>query len=208
MESPLCPDGLRLIETMLWDGAAFPRRAGHMARLAASAAALGFAHDPAAIARALAAATTPGTPSRIRLTLGSAGDAEAAAAPLPPARPEWRVAVSEVRLNSADTLLRHKTTRRDAYDRARGALPADTDEALLLNERGEVCEGTITTLFFDLGKGLMTPPLSCGCLAGVLRTELLADGTCREGSLRAADLPRARLWVGNALRGLIPARLA
>ena len=213
MESPLCPPalyppGIRLIETMLWDGAAFPRRAGHMARLQASARALGFAHDANAVAHALDTATTPGPPSRIRLTLGAAGDTEITAAPLPLAKPEWRLTLADIRLTSTDPLLRHKTTRRDSYDRARAALSEGTDEAILLNEKGEVCEGTITTLFFDQGQGLMTPPLTCGCLAGVLRAELLAQGTCREAILHASDLPRARLWVGNALRGLIPARLA
>jgi 4-amino-4-deoxychorismate lyase len=208
VESPLCPPGLRLIETVLWDGATFPRRAGHMARLQASAATLGFRHDADSVARALDSAAPPGAPARIRLTLGPAGDAEATAAPVPPAKPEWRLVLSDIRLASTDPLLRHKTTRRDAYDRARAALPRDADEALLLNERGEVCEGTITTLFFDAGQGLMTPPLTCGCLAGVLRAELLAQGTCHEAILHAEDLPRARLWVGNALRGLISARLA
>ena len=51
-------------------------------------------------------------------------------------------------------------------------MPEGLDELLFLNERGEVCDGTITTLFFDRGEGLRTPPLSCGLLAGVLRAEL------------------------------------
>jgi 4-amino-4-deoxychorismate lyase len=73
---------------------------------------------------------------------------------------------------------------------------------IFLNERGEVCEGTITNLFFDRGRGLRTPPLACGLLPGVLRSEL----GCPEEVLPAAELPRVRLWLGNALRGLIPAR--
>jgi 4-amino-4-deoxychorismate lyase len=72
---------------------------------------------------------------------------------------------------------------------------------LFLNERGEVCDGTITTVFFDRGQGMRTPPLACGLLPGVLR----ADLECPEEVLLADDLPRVRLWVGNALRGLIPA---
>jgi 4-amino-4-deoxychorismate lyase len=70
------------------------------------------------------------------------------------------------------------------------------------NERGEVCEGTITTVFFDRGQGMRTPPLACGVLPGVLRADLGAA----EEVLLVVDLPRVRLWVGNALRGLIPAR--
>ncbi|MFN0114105.1 MAG: aminotransferase class IV family protein [Paracoccaceae bacterium] len=208
MESPLCPPGTRLIETMLWDGAAFPRLSLHMARLARSARALGFLHDPRAVQAALTAVAPPGAPARIRLTLGQPGDTEATAAPLPPAVPVWRLSLAPDRLSSADPFLAHKTTRRALYDRTRAALPAGADEAIFLNERGEVCEGTIANVFFDDGHGLMTPPLSCGCLPGVLRAELIASGRCREAVLTETALPRVRLCAGNALRGLIPARLA
>ena len=77
-----------------------------------------------------------------------------------------------------------------------------------LNERGEVSEGTITNVFLDLGGDLLTPPATCGLLPGVLRAELLASRICREAVLAPADLARGRLFVGNALRGWIPARLA
>ena len=125
---------------------------------------------------------------------------------MPPSPPEWRLGLASARLHSADPWLRHKTTRRAVYDAARATMPEGLDELLFLNERGEVCDGTITTLFFDRGEGLRTPPLSCGLLAGVLRAELLAGGHCREEELLADDLPQVRLWVGNALRGLMPAR--
>ena len=77
--------------------------------------------------------------------------------------------MAQTRLRSGDPLLRHKTTRRAVYDRARGEFaPAEADEVLLLNERDEVCEGTITSLFVDAGDGgpLLTPALACGLLAG------------------------------------------
>ena len=84
------------------------------------------------------------------------------------------------------------------------------DEVILLNERGEVCEGTITNVFVDIGDGvLVTPALACGLLPGVLRGELLDAGRAREAVLSPADLMDAKaLFVGNSLRGLIPARLA
>ena len=65
--------------------------------------------------------------------------------------------------------------------------------------------GTITTVFFDAGQGLRTPPLRCGLLPGVLREEMLDTGLAQEAVLLAADLPRVRLWVGNSLRGMGPA---
>lgn len=211
MESPfrasdLTDPALRLIETFAWDGAAFPRLDRHLARMGASAAALGFAFDEAA-ARAALAPIGGATPLRVRLTLDRAGRAEAATAPLPPAAPFWRIRLAPERLDAADPWLRHKTTRRALYDRTRAALPEGIHEAIFANREGLLCEGTITTLFFDLGAGLRTPPLACGCLPGILRAELLAAGRAAEEPLPLDALPRARLWAGNALRGLIPASL-
>jgi 4-amino-4-deoxychorismate lyase len=143
---------------------------------------------------------------RVRLTLAPDGTAEARWTPLDAAKASWVVTLAPMRLRSDDPWLRVKTTRRALYDAARAALPAGVDEAIFTNERGEVCEGTITNVFADLGEGLVTPPLACGLLPGVLRAELLGEGRAREAVLRAEDLLRARLFVGNALRGLIPAR--
>lgn len=186
--------GLKLIETALWDGAAAPRWALHLARLRHSAALLGWDCPPIEV-------SGPEHPARLRLTLDGAGRVEWQVAALPPAKSLWRLGRAGERLRSADPWLRVKSTRRAAYDRARAELPEGLDELVFLNERDEVCDGSITTVFFDRGQGLRTPPLSCGLLPGVLRAEL----ACPEEVLRAADLPKVRLWVGNALRGLIPA---
>ena len=202
MESPLRiqPEpGLKLIETLLWDGAAYPRLPLHLARLARSAATFGFACDLSALHSLL---PRPQGAARIRLTLGQDG-AEVTQAPLPPAAPFWHLALADPRLDSTDPWLAHKTTRRALYDNTRAALPQDVDEVIFANENNEICEGTITNIFFDRGQGLRTPPLRCGLLPGVLRAEL----ACPEEVLTLSDLPRTRLWVGNALRGLIPARL-
>ena len=186
--------GLRLIETVLWDGVAAPRWPLHLARLRRSAGLLGWdCPDVAPVG--------PAHPARLRLTLGAAGDAVWEVHPLPPAKAEWRLGLAQARLLSGDPWLGVKSTRRGIYDSARASLPEGLDEVIFLNERGEVCEGTITTVFFDRGQGMRTPPLSCGLLPGVLRAEL----GCKEEVLLAEDLPKVRLWVGNALRGLIPA---
>lgn len=153
---------------------------------------------------ALRQATGP-NPARLRLTLDRHGGLVMTASPLPKLHVPWRIALAAQPLDSRDPWLRVKSSRRAAYDHARATLPEGIDEVVFRNERGEVCDGTITTLFFDAGAGLRTPPLACGLLPGVLRAELLANGPCREAMLLAADLHRVRLWVGNSLRGLIPA---
>jgi 4-amino-4-deoxychorismate lyase len=183
-----------LIETLLWDGAKAPRWALHEARLHRSAGLLGW-DCPHVTPQG------PDHPARLRLTLDRDGTVDWQVAALPPAKPLWRLGLAQEALHSDDPWLRVKSTRRAAYDRARAALPEGVDEVVFLNERGEVCDGSITTVFFDRGQGMRTPPLSSGLLPGVLRAEL----ACPEEVLRAGDLPGVRLWVGNALRGLIPA---
>jgi 4-amino-4-deoxychorismate lyase len=186
--------GLKLIETVLWDGAKAPRWALHLARLQRSAGLLGWGCP-------LVAPAGPDHPARLRLTLDREGRVDWTVAALPAARAEWRVGLAAARLRSDDPWLQVKSTRRDVYDRARASLPEGLDEVLFRNERGEVCDGSITTVFFDRGQGMRTPPLACGLLPGVLR----AERGCLEEVLRVEELPGVRLWVGNALRGLIPA---
>ena len=79
------------------------------------------------------------------------------------------------------------------------------------NERGEVCEGARSSVFVREGARLLTPPLRCGLLPGVLRGALLDSGEASEAILSIGDIKAAsregRLRVGNALRGLLPAFL-
>ena len=114
------------------------------------------------------------------------------------------------RLRSSDPILRHKTSKRGVYDAARAEHRRDAiDEVILLNERDEVCEGTITNIFVDDGSGtLLTPPLSSGCLAGILRTSLICGKKARNQRLTLDDLKRQPFYVGNSLRGLVRATLA
>ena len=152
------------------------------------------------------------TPLRIRLELFPDGRIEVQTAPFTPLAENtvWRLRIATTRLSSTDPLLRHKTSRRTLYAAARAEVPAaEADEVLLLNERGEVCEGTITSLFLDDGSGILkTPPLASGLLAGVLREELLETGRAVEQALRVDDLAGGTLLVGNSLRGLTRGRLA
>lgn len=216
-ESPLCDGngpGFRLIETLRWEPAdGFLRLGRHLDRLAGSARELGFGYDAGRTRQALEQAVAgKEMPQRLRLLLGPDGLPEATAQPFQPL-PEgvvWKLRLAAARLSSTDRLLRHKTTRRETYERARAEYPAtEADEVLLCNERGEICEGTITNLFVEFGDGvLVTPPLGCGLLAGVLREELIDRGRAVEGVMTPETLGSARaIFMGNSLRGLIPARL-
>nr|WP_252733744.1 aminotransferase class IV [Paracoccus marinaquae] len=178
----------------------------HLDRLRRDCAAVGFPLDEMRLAAGLAELPR-GQVLRSRLTVDAGGRIVVSHAPLPPNPQQWHVVISARCLDSADPWLRIKTSHRPAYEAARAALPKGCDEAILLNERGEICEGTITNLFLRRRGRLLTPALDCGLLPGVLRADLLASGEAEEAVLKPADLAEGALFCGNALRGLIPARL-
>src|SRR3546814_7877774 len=97
---------------------------------------------------------------------------------------------------------RHKTSDRAFHDAPRKA--AGTFEIAFVDAHGFLTEGSFTSLFVERGDTLVTPPLTRGLLPGVLRAELLESGRAIEGDLTPADLAGG-FFVGNALRGLIPA---
>ena len=178
----------------------------HRDRLRQGCALVGFPLDEDALQAPLGA-VPKGQILRVRLAVDAVGAIGVTHQPLPANPAFWRVVLSPLRLDSGDPWLGIKTSHRPVYDRARAALPEGTDEAILLNERGEVCEGTITNLFLRRGDRLLTPPLSCGLLPGVLRRSLIDAGRAEEARLMPADLAAGDLFMGNALRGLIPAQL-
>lgn len=203
-----------LIETMLQtEDNQIPHLQRHLDRLTQSAGALGITCDIEAIRLAIETLNGNTMPRRLRLELSPDGHWQLGTAPFAPDPPNrvWRLKIAETRLHSTDPLLQHKTTRRHHYRQARQEFtPEQADDVLLCNERGEICEGTITTLFLSHRgqQTLLTPDLSCGLLRGVLRQDMIDNEQACEAVLTPDNLRDAQhLFVGNALRGLLPARL-
>ena len=203
----------QLIETMRWEPLSGILRFDlHMARLTKSARELGFHYNMETVHQKIAEIGAGDTPLKLRLTLAPDGLVTIAALPYVPLEPQavWRIAVARTRLKHDDPLLRHKTTRRQVYIAAREEYStAEVDEVILLNDLDEVCEGTITSIFLDIGgTACVTPALSCGLLDGVLRRELLNNEVVQEGTVKVDELAKARnILVGNSLRGMIRAQL-
>jgi len=203
----------QLIETMRWEPLSGVLRFDlHMARLENSARELRFSCNMEAIRQKVAESGTGEQALKLRLTLAPDGVATVSSIPYEPLPSQtiWRIAIAHTHLDHNDPLLRHKTTRRQAYIAAREEYsPAEIDEVILLNDRGEVCEGTITSIFLDVGgTTCTTPALSCGLLDGVLRRELLKNGVVEEGIVTVDAIKNARnILVGNSLRGMIRAKL-
>ncbi len=212
--------GFALLETLLRDAAGrVPHLELHLARLAGSAATLGFACDLAALRADLlreAAALPLGSPGMLRLTLAKDGRAAVAVRPL---EPPWGddstavpVGVAPEPLEADLLLARHKTTWRPRYEAGLAeAQDRGWFDLLFLNAAGELVEGARTSLFLKCDGRWLTPPLSCGALPGIQRGLLLADPAwdAREAVLTLRDLQEAEaLVVCNALRGPLRARLA
>jgi para-aminobenzoate synthetase/4-amino-4-deoxychorismate lyase len=192
---------------MRWDGgcALLDR---HLDRLRRSAEYFDFPFDGVLVRDALEANTVdlrPDIAHRLRLTLDRRGRVEIEAAHLAAAPlPLRNAVVFPEPVDAADPFLRHKTTHRSVYDRAFAwAQERGFDEAILLNERGEVTEGTRTNVFVRRGGRLLTPPRASGGLDGVFRAHVLATRPgAAEQTLRAADLFSAdAVYLCNALRG-------
>ena len=193
-----------LIETMAFDpeeGIALLDR--HLARMKASALAFGYPFDRHATRNELQAATFRlRDRRRIRLLLAPSGAIAIHVSPLPAPPAEATVAIAAHQVAPRDFRLRHKTSDRAFYDDPRRA--AGTFEVAFVDRDGFLTEGSFTTLFVDRGGTLVTPPLARGLLPGVLRAELIDSGRAIEGELTPDDLSGG-FFIGNALRGLIPA---
>ena len=76
----------------------------------------------------------------------------------------------------------------------------------MIRDDERLTEGSFTNIFVKRGDLLITPPLALGLLPGILRRSLLESGRAMEGDVRLDDLSGG-FFIGNALRGLIPAQL-
>ncbi|NIJ33036.1 aminodeoxychorismate synthase component I [Sphingomonas oligoaromativorans] len=200
-----CPP-FDLLETMLFDpleGVMELER--HLLRLKRSTQALGFVFNRHDVRNELQAATFRlRDPARVRLRVSRTGRAAVEVRPLPAPPIEPVVApVVPLSVDPSDFRLAHKTSDRAFHDAAR----AGHFEVLFVRPDGLLTEGSFTNLFVRGEDGrLRTPPLARGLLPGILRERLLAEGQAVESDIVEADL-RDGFLLGNALRGLIRARL-
>jgi para-aminobenzoate synthetase / 4-amino-4-deoxychorismate lyase len=179
----------------------------HLQRLKRSAQMLGFVFDRHGARNELQAASFfLKEPRKLKLSLSRTGmlAIETRALPSPPRGPvDVRLAPRTV--EREDFRLRHKTSDRGFYDAPRRASGAF--ELLFVDEEGYLTEGSFTNLFVEREGKLLTPPLGRGLLPGVLRERLVEEGRALEAELREDDLSGG-FWIGNAVRGLIAARLS
>ncbi|MBZ6381623.1 aminodeoxychorismate synthase component I [Sphingomonas sanguinis] len=196
-----------LIETMGFDPIeGIQHLEAHLARMKASATALGFRFNRHDARNELQAATFRLRDARrIRLLLARSGALVVEVGPAPaPFDQVVPVRVVPLPVAPEDLRLRHKTSARGFYDAARAA--AGTAEVVFEGPDGTLTEGSYTSLFVEREGKLLTPPLAAGLLPGVLRGHLIETGQALEAPLTRDDLKDGFL-LGNALRGLFRARM-
>ena len=211
--------GYGLFETMRSYGGRLFRLDRHLARLMGGAEKLGFAAalDPTELVQALYKTIEANklSDARIRLTV-SAGEGErrlalpsggtltiiiVAEELVPPPSQFYRkclcaVLVSPMR-NSLSPLSRIKSTNfLDNLIAHSEAVALGADEAILLNERGFVCECSTSNIFLVMGGKLITPSVESGILPGITREAVLELANALgievvEREVRVAELLRA-----------------
>lgn len=115
--------------------------------------------------------------------------------------------MTDTTMSSADRLLGHKVTRRRLYDQAwLAAEKLGAFDALFINEQGFVTEGGRSNVFIKKDGQWLTPPLSSGCLPGVMRSIVLKDAKHQalEQNITRTDVLNAEEVIfTNALRGIV-----
>lgn len=113
-----------------------------------------------------------------------------------------RVSLSKVPVKTNTPFVYHKTSNRKVYSEVAAAGGKEGD-LFLWNEDGCITETTIANVVIDAGSGcLVTPPVSCGLLAGVQRALLLKSGIVTERTVSLDELRSApNVYLINSVRG-------
>jgi branched-chain amino acid aminotransferase len=221
--------GDAVFETLrTYDGVVFAL-AEHVARLARSAARIkmrlhmGEAATCARVEAALAAGRESPTDdgyARVVLTRGSAPlglDLDLASAPrlvvlvepLPPPLPYDRgiraVTVATLRAVDGTSAAGAKITNYLAAMLALAEAKAQgAQEALLLDAKGRVVEGTTSNVFAVRGGVIRTPPEDVGLLMGITRAHVLASVSAELAELRPEDLYAAdEVFITSTIREVV-----
>jgi len=108
-------------------------------------------------------------------------------------------------------LRRLKTTNRIFFELAlQEARQRGFDEAVILNSRGNIAEGSRTNIFFIKEQEIFTPALSGGCLDGITRKAVIDSSracgfSTYEGNFTLKDLQDAdEAFLTNSLIGVMP----
>tara|TARA_B100001741_G_scaffold82121_1_gene66606 strand:+ start:1439 stop:2278 length:840 start_codon:yes stop_codon:yes gene_type:complete len=82
----------------------------------------------------------------------------------------------------------------------------DLDEAIILNSESNICETTASNIFIVMDKHLITPPISSGCVNGILRKQIIENAslwgyTIEEKNIKSFELIKAdEVFLTNSVK--------
>lgn len=124
----------------------------------------------------------------------------------PGAKPAFRCDFSDVRRCETSRFTYMKTLAyAENIVEKRHARGRGIDESLFLNTDGLIAEGAVSNIFAVFGDEIVTPPVTCGLLPGVMRRFVIDKMGAQEHPLTPVELLRAdEVFVTNSLMGAMP----
>ena len=108
---------------------------------------------------------------------------------------------------SENVLLKHKTLNYLDNYLALKQIPVRFFDALFTNEKGQICEGAKSNIFFIKGDSLYTPEIGCGLLPGIIRGHILEHYKVKETFIKAQEITQFEgAFVTNSLIGVAPVK--
>ena len=134
---------------------------------------------------------------RVKVLLDGIGDFSAESKDFHSEKKVFKVHLAEQSINSNNMFFFHKTTLRDIYPTSQSGF----DDVLLFNEKDELTEFTIGNLVVEMDGELVTPPVTCGLLAGTFRAHLLETNQIKERIILKDELDKCtKVFLVNSLR--------
>ena len=134
---------------------------------------------------------------RVKVLLDGIGDFSAESKDFHSEKKVFKVHLAEQSINSNNMFFFHKTTLRDIYPTSQSGF----DDVLLFNEKDELTEFAIGNLVVEMDGELVTPPVTCGLLAGTFRAHLLETNQIKERIILKDELDKCtKVFLVNSLR--------
>lgn len=121
-------------------------------------------------------------------------------------RKGFTVCYAQIRRNENSPFTYHKTLNNgDNLLARRLARQAGYEEAIFLNSKGQITEGTLSNIFFVKDEEIITPPISCGLLNGIVRQKIIQTLPVTERVIYPEEADQCqKIFLTNSLMGIMP----
>lgn len=118
----------------------------------------------------------------------------------------FRLCLADIRRNKFSPFTYHKCNNyADNIFENRKAKSLGFDEAIFLNHDDEICEGSISNIFFVKDDKLYTPKVESGLLKGIIREQIIKKFDVEEAIIRLTDISQfSSCFITNSIIGIMP----